>query len=180
MAVLLVDRAPPTSTGCKSPAALLDAVDTRPDHPLAERVDANRRELDLVRWLCTVRNKAIQHRGEEGYTGGRSIVTPVYFALLYATDHPTEDARDRAFDVYLQLSEKHGGFSIEPVRSREIVTYLDLAAHELLAGHPGDYDTARSTVAESRAFDIVVSSSVLRNADAGLARLIELAAPAPA
>jgi hypothetical protein len=53
-------------------------------------VNASRRELDLLRWLCTVRNKAIQHRAEEGYTGGCGVVMPSRFALLSATDQRAE------------------------------------------------------------------------------------------
>jgi hypothetical protein len=124
-----------------------------------------------------VRNKAIQHRAEHGYTGGRSVVMPGHFALLYATDHPDPAAIDQAHDVFAALSAKFRPWEVAPVRGREIVTYLDFVSHELLADHPHDYDTARATIAEARAFDIVVSAPMLENTDTGLAKLIALAMP---
>jgi hypothetical protein len=147
---------------------------------VAIEVAAARRELDLLRWLCTVRNKAIQHRAEHGYTGGRSVVMPGHFALLYATAHTSRSAIDHAHDVFTALRAKLGPWIVEPVRSREVVTYLDFASHELLADHPHDYDTARATIAEARAFDVVVSAPMLENTDSGLAKLIALATPDPA
>jgi len=88
---------------------------------------------------------------------------PGHFALLYATDHPSRDAIDHAHDVFAALSAKLGPWEVAPVRSREVVTYLDFASHELLADHPHDYDAARSTIAQARAFDIVVSAAMLEN-----------------
>jgi hypothetical protein len=179
MAVMLVDRHTANPIGCTSIATYLDAVDRSPAHPLGFEVASARREFDLLRWLCTVRNKAIQHRAEHGYTGGRSVVMPGQSALLYATDHPDSAAIDRAYNVFTALCAKLGPWQVAPVRSREIVTYLDFASHELLAAHPHDYDTARATIAEARAFDIVVSAPMLENADTGLAKLIALATPDP-
>jgi hypothetical protein len=179
MAVMLADRGAANPMGCKSIATYLDGIDRSSDHPLAGAVAAARRELDLLRWLCTVRNKAIQHRAEHGYTGGRSVVMPGHFALLYATDHPTPTAIDDAHNVFATLSAKLGPWEVEPVRSREVITYLDFASHELLAHHPPDYDTARTTIAKARAFDIVVSAPMLENTDTALAKLIALATPAP-
>jgi hypothetical protein len=179
MAVMLADRRAADPMGCESIATYLDALDRRSDHPLAVEVAAARRELDLLRWLCTVRNKAIQHRAEQGYTGGRSVVMPDHFALLYATDHPNRAAIHHAHDVFAALSAKLGPWEIAPVRSREVVTYLDFASHELLADHPREYDTARDTIADARAFDIVVSAPMLENTDTALAKLIALATPAP-
>lgn len=105
---------------------------------------------------------------------------PGHFALVYATDHPAPAAIDHAHDVFAALSAKLGPWEVAPVRSREIVTYLDFASHELLADHPHEFDTARATIAEARAFDIVVSAPMLENTDVGLAKLIALATAAPA
>jgi hypothetical protein len=177
MAVMLVDSRSPSPIGCTSIGTYLDAVDRDPAHFLANDVVASRRELDLLRWLCTVRNKAIQHRAEHGYTGGRSVVMPGHFALLYATDHPTSAAVDHAYNVFATMRSKLGPWEVEPVRSREVVTYLDFASHELLDVATGDYDIARAAVADARAFDAIVSAPMLENADKALAKLITLAIP---
>lgn len=127
MAVMLADRRTTNPMGCRSIATYLDELDRISGHPLHVEVAAARRELDLLRWLCTVRNKAIQHRAEHGYTGGRSVVTPGHFALLYATDHPSPAAIHHAHSVFAALSAKLGPWEVAPIRSREVVTYLDFA-----------------------------------------------------
>lgn len=178
LAVMLADRRTANPIGCKSIATYLDQLDGNPSHPLSSEVSAARRELNLLRWLCTVRNKAIQHRAEHGYTGGRSVVMPGHFALLYAIDHPSPVAVDEVYEAFEALSAKHGAWLVASVQSREVVTYLDFASHELLADHPDDWDAARATIARARAFDIVVSAPMLENTDTALAKLIALATPA--
>jgi hypothetical protein len=51
----------------RSIAALDAAMAKAPAHPLAASFRRIRREVALLRWLSTVRNKAVQHRAEEGY-----------------------------------------------------------------------------------------------------------------
>lgn len=175
--VMLVDSAYPPATGRKSLAGLLDSVDHSPEHPLSERVAAARRELDLLRWLCTVRNKAIQHRAEEGYTGGRGVIMPSRFALLTAADPPAPEAIDWAILTFQTLSQTFGPWDLSPPRSREAITYLDFASHELMPADPEHFDIARRAVEGARVYDVVVSPPMFENTDAALSHLIALADP---
>jgi hypothetical protein len=175
MAVMLADRTNPPVVGCKSLGSYLDVIERQPDHPTAARVAASRRELDLLRWMCTVRNKAIQHRAEEGYTGGRGVIMPSRFAQLSATDQPTSEAIEHAIEVFHDLATTFGPWDVQPMRSREVITYLDFASHELLPTDPEHFDIARRAVSAARAYDVVVSPPMLENTDVALARLIALA-----
>ena len=116
MAVMLADRANPPTFGRKSLREYLDAIDRQPDHPTAARVADSRRELDLLCWLCTVRNKAIQHRAEEGYTGGRAVIMPSRFAQLSATDQPTPEAIEDAIETFQDLVTVFGAWDVQTVR----------------------------------------------------------------
>jgi len=60
MAVMLADRRTANQIGSTSIATYLDELDRSPAHPLSVEVAAARRDLDLLRWLCAVRNKAIR------------------------------------------------------------------------------------------------------------------------
>jgi hypothetical protein len=122
-----------------------------------------------------VRNKAVQHRAENGYTGGRSIVLPGHFALCHASEPPAGELVEAAFRQFGHMEERYGAWEVAPVRSREAITYLDLASHELFDVAPDDYDACRRVVARTRAFDLVVSAPLMENADASLARLLRMA-----
>jgi len=63
-------------------ACLDDYVAKHPTEQLASQMRSIRREVRLLSWVCTVRNKAVQHRHENGYTGNRAIVPLDGFAIM--------------------------------------------------------------------------------------------------
>jgi hypothetical protein len=154
--------------------AQLDAEAQAQEHPLATGLGRRRREIDLLRWLLQVRNKAIQHRAESGYVGMRGVVLPDAFALLPGSAPLATQVIRKANDLFVGLHRRHGDPGQGRTESRDIVTYLDLFSHSLLEVSPTDFDSARRVIAEASAFDVVVSGPMLRNADAALAALIQL------
>lgn len=175
MAVILIDERAEPRLGVKSVAGLQDRLAAQAGHPLRAAVDDARRELSLLRWLCTVRNKAVQHRAEEGYTGGRAVVMHRHFALLSSSRHPGDEVVAVAYAKYVSMVARHGAWEVDPVRSREMVTYLDLCSHELLTRAPNAFDECRAVVEAAGVHDLVVSAALLHNADAALARLVGIA-----
>jgi len=176
-AVLVGERASPP-LGVRG-LSQLKAIADAERHPVAADLRHGRREIDLLRWCLQVRNTAIQHRAEAGYVGGRSVVLPDAFALLHAAAAPPQDALRKANDLLVGLHRRYGNHRQERVDSREAVTYLDLFSHSILQIAPADFDAARRVVAEARAFDVVVSRSMLQNVDDALAVLIGFAPPHP-
>jgi hypothetical protein len=172
-AVLVGERArPPLSV---SGLAQLDSSASEQNHPVAAELGRRRRKVDLLRWLLQVRNTAIQHRAEAGYVGSRGVVLPEAFALINASTPLRPAVRRKANDLFVGLHRRYGNLQQARVESREIVTYLDLFSHSILETAPSDFDAARRVVVEARAFDVVVSRPMLRNADTALAALIEIA-----
>lgn len=174
-AVLVARSAAPPLNRVGSFHQLLKAVDRAPTHSLEPLVRADRRGLELLRWLCEARNAALQHRAERSYTGNRGIVMIDGFALLRTVEPSTPDALKKASALFTGLSRKYGGWNEAPNTNREALTYLDLASHELLASAPGDFDRCRRIVTEAECFDLVVSIPLLENADIALEGLLRLA-----
>jgi hypothetical protein len=144
-------------------------------HPLAAQWRNIRREESLLRWICTVRNKAVQHRAQNGYIGNRAIVLRDGFALLRKPlgIGPSELRKAREL---LRGFVRRYNISLNPeVGEVEIVTYLDFVSHSLYEISPAEYDRAREVVAEARRHDLIVSMPFLSNADRALAALIRLA-----
>ena len=155
---------------------LLTAIDRDPSHSLGPQVRAQRRGLDLLWWLCEVRNVALQHRAERSYTGNRGMVMIDGFALLRTVEPAAPPALRKARSLFTDLCRKYGEWNETPDSDREALTYLDLASHELFDLAPSDFDSCRRIINEARRCDLVVSLPVLENADRAVAALIGLAA----
>ena len=161
-------------------AELEQTLGAVPEHPLAPRFRQIDREVSLLRWCARARNKAVQHRAEAGYLGGRTIVMPDGFALLYRSDQIDDAAIRKAHDLFIGMTRRYGEWNTPAVRSREIIAYLDLASHELFSVAPHDFDQCQRVVREARAHNLVVSLPVLENLDAALTRLVESVPANPA
>jgi hypothetical protein len=174
-AVLVARTTSPALKQIGSFHQLRRALLREPSHPLAQHARANTRVLDLLWWLCDVRNIALQHRAERSYIGNRGIVMVDGFALL-RTVEPTDTAALRKGSTFFTgLTRKYGQWNETPNTPREALTYLDLASHELLDVAPHDFDACRRIVVEAGCHDLVVSIPLLENADAGVAALLGLA-----
>jgi hypothetical protein len=173
-AVLVGQRGSPPveATGL---ASLQEALARQPEHDLNAALHRIRREVRLLRWLGTVRNKALQHRAETGYLGGRGIVLREAYALLHHPVGPDAQSIRKAKALFIGMSRRYGAWLTDAVDGREMVTYLDLASHELFAPAPNDFDTCRRLVEAAKAHDLVVSAPLLENADTALSALIETA-----
>lgn len=175
---LVGQRVTPT-VDVKTLAGLDAEISRSPAHPLAARMRAIRRELELLRWLSTVRNKAVQHRSETGYYGNRAIILRSGVALLRKPDPPSPPDARKAKDLLRGLIRKHE-VPLDPGDGdHEAVAYLDLLAHALFAIAPSDSDAARRVVQAARVHYVVASADVVNNADAALEALVELGAANP-
>ena len=174
-AVLVARTATPALTKVGSFHQLRSVLDRQPSHPLGRRVRADRRPLDLLWWLCEVRNVALQHRAERSYTGNRGVVMVDGFALLRTVDPADPAALREAASLFTGLSGKYGEWNERPNSPREALTYLDLAAHELFDVAPHDFDACRRVITAANCCDLVVSIPLLENADAAVAALLALA-----
>jgi hypothetical protein len=156
-------------------AQLRDTLDADGAHPLGPRLRTAGREVGLLRWFATVRNKAVQHRAEAGYLGGRAVVMQDGFALLHRTEPVDRATIRKAHDLFAGMTRRYGRWNTDPVASSEMIVYLDLASHELFPLAPHEFDQCQRIVREAHAHNLVVSLPVLENLDAALAALIELA-----
>ncbi|WP_249019738.1 hypothetical protein [Conexibacter sp. S30A1] len=162
---------PPLPTG-----GLQVVVETaeKTNHPIAPALRARRRELQLLKWLGTVRNKAIQHRAENGYIDNNAMVARDVFVLFRK---PTEPPLALAKKTRSCLTGLIKTFSIplDPgTGSRESVAYLDAVSHGLLQAHPNRADPARRIVEEAAQHDVLMSAAALDNIGWALASLIEV------
>lgn len=143
-------------------------------HALATQWRITRREISLLRWVSTVRNKAVQHRDQNGYIGNRAVVLTDGFALLRKPLGVGASELRKARELLRGLVRRYS-IGLDPdVGEVEIVTYLDFVSHSLREISPSEYDQARGVVAEARRHDLIVSQPFLLNLDRALASLIRL------
>jgi len=174
-AVLVARATSPRLNRVGSFHQLRHALQQQPSHPLAQRARANARALDLLWWLCEVRNVALQHRAERSYVGNRGLVMIDGFALLRTIEPADPAALRKASAFFTGLTRKYGQWNETPNTPREALTYLDLASHELVDVAPHDFDACRRLVVEASCCDLVVSIPLLENADSAVAALLGLA-----
>ncbi|HEU4658481.1 MAG TPA: hypothetical protein VFR97_13190 [Capillimicrobium sp.] len=172
--ILLARRSTPPLGGVDSLHRLLRKLENLPGHPVAVEARRQRRALTLLKWLCDVRNIALQHRAERGLTGNRGHIIIDGFALLRTADPVDPAALRKARTLFAGFTNRYGEWNERPNSAREALTYLDLGSHELYEIAPGDYDRAREVVAEAACYDLVVSVPVLENADTALSVLLEM------
>lgn len=163
----------------RSLTALEIAVSKTLEHPLAASFRRVRREVALLRWLSTVRNKAVQHRAEEGYLGSAAMVLTSAIVLSRRLEPPEAVEVRRAKSLLSGLIRRYG-LSFDPGDGeREVIAYLDVISHALFGVAPADFDSARVVVERASMHDLVVSRELLSNADAALASLVDLIPPNP-
>lgn len=149
-------------------------------HPLSAALRSRRRELNLLTWLCAVRNKAVQHRAENGYHDNNAIVLTDGFVLLRNPVPPKSSIARKAqaalrglvIDFGLDLDIEHAG-------AQETVAYLDLVAHGLVRQHPARADPARRVIEEAGLHYVCASAAILDNMAWALGRLLEIAPEHP-
>lgn len=158
--------------------ALAEAVEAQ-RHPLAPEVRACRREIELLRWTATVRNKAVQHRAANGYTDNKAIVLPDGFALLRKPAPPDLSDVRRARAMLVGLV-RHYGLGLDTAGGdRETFAYLDLVSHSLWREQPAHADPARRLVRDANLHYLVMSVPFVENIAWSLGRVLELAEEHP-
>jgi hypothetical protein len=172
-AAVLVGQSASPALSVRGLAQLEDDIDGQ-QHSLGAEIRRKRREIDLLRWLLQVRNKAVQHRADAGYVGSRAVVLSDGFALLHSGTPVDRKVQRKANDLFIGLHRRYGNSEQERVDSREVITYLDLMSHSLFDGAQSDSVSARQIVTEARSYDVIVSPFMLDNTDVALAALIEM------
>lgn len=171
----LVGAAAKPAVDVTSLAGLDDYVARHPTEQLASQVEGIRREVRLLSWICTVRNKAVQHRHENGYTGNRAMVPLDGFAVMRKPLPATPEIVRKARGMLRGLVRPYGIALDTETGDVEMITYLDFVSHSLYAVSRDEFDRARAVVAEAAAHDLVVSLPFLATVDQALAALIALA-----
>lgn len=178
-AARLVGRHAAPKIDVKTLAALQAELERSPEHPLAPRLRAIRRQVGLLRWLSTVRNKAVQHRAEEGYLGNRGMVLQSGIAIMRKPGPPAPADARKAKDLLRGLIRKYA-VPLDPGEGDyEAVAYLDFLSHALFATEKSDFDTARRVIEDARVHNLIVCVDLVNNADTALAALIDLVPPNP-
>ena len=137
------------------------------------------RELRLLDYLCTVRNKVVQHRGPEGQAiPGISLhADGFYYSGRRATINPALVKRARK--MLAAVCSTHG-FRLPPANSpEELFFHLELVAHLLWEQDTAASNRAFKLVWEARPYAAVVSIAMLANVDRSLGALLDLAAISP-
>jgi hypothetical protein len=158
--------------------ALAETVEVQ-QHPLAGAVRARRREIALLRWLATVRNKAVQHRAANGYTDNKAIVLSDGFALLRKPAPPDPTTTRKARAMLTGLGRQYGVRLDTNGGDREIFAYLDLVSHSLWREHPARADPARQLVRDAGLHYLVMSAPMIANVAWSFGRVLELAEEHP-
>ncbi len=172
IARLLADTASPPlrATGF---TALIDRAATD-GHQLAGQLRTRSREVQLLRWLATVRNKAVQHRAQNGYIDNKAIVLTDGFVLIRKPTPPASTLVHKARSALIGLVRE---FSLDletDAGADETIAYLDLVTHGILRSHPGRADPARAIIEQAGIHNVVMSAAVLDNIAWAIGRLIEL------
>jgi hypothetical protein len=149
------------------------------EHPLAPEVRGRKREIELLRWLATVRNKAVQHRAKNGYTDNKAIMLTDGFVLIRRPIEPASDVVRKARAMLVGFGREFGLPLDTETGGREIVAYLDLVSHGLWCCHPPQADSARRVIQGAGMHYIVMSASVLDNVAWSVGRVLELAGEHP-
>jgi hypothetical protein len=170
----LVGSAARLAVDVTSLAGLNDYVAKHPTEQLASQVRGIRREVRLLSWICTVRNKAVQHRHENGYTGNRAMVPFDGFAMMRKPLPATPEIVRKARKMLRGLVRRYGIALDTETGDVEMITYLDLVSHSLYPVSPGEFDRARAVVAKAARHDLIVSLPFLATVDRALAALIAL------
>lgn len=170
----LVGAAASPAVAITSLAGLVDYVAKHPSEELASHMRGIRREVDLLSWLCKVRNKAVQHRHENGYTGNRMIVQLDGFAMLRKPLPAPPQVVRKARGMLRGLVRRYSIALDTGTGDVEMITYLDLASYSLFAVSPGEFDRARAVIAEAARHDLIVALPFLDTVDQALAALIGL------
>lgn len=165
-----------TATPQLPPRGLRSVVETalRDNHPIAAALRSRHRELRVLMWLGTVRNKAVQHRAQNGYVDNNAMVARDVFVLFRK---PTEPAPDDVKKARACLTGLIRSFSmpLDPgTGAREVVAYLDAVSHGLFREHPSRADPARAIVEGAGQHDVVMSAAVLDNVAWALASLVDV------
>lgn len=158
--------------------ALAEAVEAQ-RHPLAVEVRARRREIELLRWLATVRNKAVQHRAANGYTDNKAIVLTDGFALLRKPAPPDPSDVRKARAMLTGLVRQHRLGLDTTTGDREVVAYLDLVSHSLWYDHRPQADLARRVIRDASLHYLVMSPQMVANVAWSFGRVLELAEEHP-
>lgn len=153
-------------------AQLEKKLTEQPAHSLAGRLRQARRELGLLRWLLSVRNKALQHRAEAGYLGGRAIIMQDGFAMLHKSQDIAPAELRRAYSLFVGMCRKYGSWNVKPVKTAEIRLPRPRLSRTLPVA-PSEFDSCQRAVRDAAAHNLIVSLPVLENIDASLAALIE-------
>jgi hypothetical protein len=128
----------------------------------------------MLRWLATVRNKAVQHRAQNGYIDNNAIVLTDGFVLIRKPTPPASAVVHKARAALVGLVREFGLNLETEVGAHETVAYLDLVSHGILRSHPGRADPARAIVEQAGVHNIVMSAAVLDNIAWAVGGLIEL------
>lgn len=141
--VHMLTRATTPTLASTSLAGLLDELDANPSHALAGPRRTRNRQVRLLRWLGTVRNKAVQHRVQEGYTDNAGIVLSDAYVLVRKPGEAPADAARKAKQLLRGLTRTYNIRLDETEGTHENLAYLDLVSPGLLQRAPGQADPAR-------------------------------------
>lgn len=143
-------------------------------HPFAAALGSRSREIELLQWLATVRNKAIQHAASNGYTDNKGVMARAGFVMIRAVAPPDSKTVHKARALLVGLTRQFGAADDPGSGAQEAIAFLDLASHKIYRDHPGRVDPARRIVMDAKVHYIVVSSDMLDNVAWALGRVLEL------
>jgi hypothetical protein len=149
------------------------------NHPIDRELRARHREIQLLMWIGSVRNKAIQHRAQNGFIDNNAMVMKDTFVIFRKPSAPSPATATKA-RAYLTGLIRAFSIPLDPgTGDREAVAYLDAVSHRLVRDHPGRANPARTLVENAAQYDVLVSAAALDNIAWALASLIEIAPEHP-
>jgi hypothetical protein len=152
---------------------LEEELGKHPDVELKGRLAGIQREVRYLRWLGSVRNKAVQHRAGNEHYSSDGILLPDGLAFIRRhqplDDHVVIPAREE-----LERLNRIYGLALDTAGTSEVFAYLDLVSQQFYGAMDDEFDQLRRLIQNPRLYQVIMSPHLIENVDHALAALITM------
>ena len=162
---------PPVPPKIDSLQKLGQSLADHPDADMRARFGGIQREVRYLKWLCTVRNKAVQHRAGNDHHGSDALILPDGLAFIRRR-HPIDELLVATARSALERVNRSYGLAFDTVGTSEVFAYLDFVSQRLYAAEDDEFDRLRQLIQRARLHQVIMSPHLIETTDRALATLI--------
>jgi hypothetical protein len=148
------------------------AIIASSDEELRDRFADIRREIEMLKWLATVRNKAIQHRAGNKHYDSHGIILRDGLAFIRRHQPMDDEFLTKPRQELKRLNEQHQ-LTLDTAGTSEVFAYLDLVSQSFYGADDDEFDGIRAIVEGARLYQVIMSQRLIENVDAALAALFD-------